>query len=88
MRNKYSSKGLHIQGFSMIVGIDLKSITSSYFVLDGRPILLDSPKRAMEVAFKSYFTLFSNFPAQSARQLIILKKALFDMNVHCPDSLK
>ena len=52
MRKTCCLQGATLQPFPMIVGLSLSSIISSYVVIYGRPILLESPLRAIEVDFK------------------------------------
>ena len=77
MRKTCSLQGTTLQPFPMIVGPSLSSITSSYVVIDGRPILLESPLRAVEVAFKVYHALDCSYPIQSQRMWVVLAAAVF-----------
>jgi len=67
-------KGLTLQPFPFIVGNDISSITSSYVYIDGETILLESPTRAVEIAFKFYHVLHCEYPTQSERVWIVLQK--------------
>lgn len=77
-----ASKGFSVQPFPVIVGDTLAEIHSSYIVIDGRPIQVEGPLRALEIAFKCYFALNCDYPIQSQRPWIVLQKTLF--NVHVP----
>ncbi|XP_036320475.1 uncharacterized protein LOC118734990 [Rhagoletis pomonella] len=77
VEEKYFSKGITVQGFPMVVGADLKTIESSYFVLDRTPFLLESPTRAVEVAFKAFHALYSPYSTVSCRSWLILQESLF-----------
>lgn len=72
-------KGLTLQRFLFVIGDNLSSVTSSYVYID--IILLESPTRAVEVAFKFYHALHCEYPAQSERVWIVLQKTLFDLNL-------
>lgn len=78
-----AQKGFSVQPFPLVVGMTLKDINSSYVVIDGRPILVESPLRALEVAFKCYFALHCEYPIQSQKQWTVLQKTLF--GVHVPN---
>ena len=67
MRMTCILRGATLQPFPMIVGPSLSSITSSYVVIDGRPILLESLLRAVEVAFKVYHASNCSYRIQSQR---------------------
>ncbi|XP_071572040.1 uncharacterized protein [Temnothorax nylanderi] len=77
MKKTVQTKGTELQLFPVIVGEDLKNITSSYVVLDDRPIRVESPVRAIEVAFKAYHALHCNYPVQSERLWVVIEKALY-----------
>lgn len=77
MKKTVESKGTELQLFPLIVGEDLKNITSSYVVLDDRPIRVESPLRAIEVSFKAYHALHCKYPVQSERLWIVIAKALY-----------
>ncbi|XP_071573010.1 uncharacterized protein [Temnothorax nylanderi] len=74
-------KGLALQPFPFVVEDDLSSVTSNYVYIDGEIILLESPTRAVEVAFKFYHALHCEYPAQSERVWIVLQKTLFNLNL-------
>ncbi|XP_033231150.1 uncharacterized protein LOC117182197 [Belonocnema kinseyi] len=76
-----TEKGFSVQPFPLVVGMTLKDINSSYVVIDGQPILVESPLRALEVAFKCYFALHCEYPIQSQRQWTVLQKTLFGVHV-------
>lgn len=61
MKRTIERKGTELQLFPVIVGEDLKNITSSYIVLDDRPIRVESSLRAIEVSFKAYHALHWNY---------------------------
>ena len=63
----------------MIVGLSLSSIISSYVVIYGRPILLEFPLRAVEVAFKIHFALDCSYLIQSQRMCVDLAAAVFNI---------
>lgn len=77
MKRTIERKGTELQLFSVIVGEDLKSITSSYVVLDDRPIRVESPLRTIEVSFKAYHALHCNYPIQSEHFWVVIEKILF-----------
>ena len=79
MRKTCFLQGANLQPFPMIVGPSLSSITSSYVVIYGRPILLESPLRAVEVAFKVYHALDCSYLIQSQRMWVVLAEAVFKM---------
>jgi len=80
MENSAFQKGTTLQLFPMIVGPTLATIHSSYVVINRRPILLESPLRAVEVAFKIFHALNCSYPIQSQRMWVVLSVALF--NIH------
>ena len=67
--------------FPLVVGTTIKDINSSYIVIGRRPILVETPLRALEVAFECYFALHCEYPIQSRRQWTVLQKTLFDLHV-------
>lgn len=72
----------------MVVGATLDSISSNYFVLEGVPILVESIRKAVAVAFYAYHAFYTSYPIQSARLRVVLEKALFRMeNVDDKQSL-
>ena len=71
------TRGLGIQPLPVIVGGDFKSITQSYVVVDRRPIIVESPLRAVEITFKFYHSLNCHYPQQSARLWILIAKVIF-----------
>ena len=76
-----AEKGFSVQPFPLVVGTTIKDIHSSYIVIDGRPTLVESPLRALEVSFKCYFALHCEYPIQGRRQWTVLQKTLFDVHV-------
>lgn len=80
MENSAFQRGTIIQPFPMVVSPTLASIHSSYVVINRRPILLESPLRSVEVAFKIFHALNCSYPIQSQRMWVVLSVALF--NVH------
>lgn len=77
MKKTVEKKGTELQLFPVIVGENLKNITSSYVILDDRPIRVESPLRAIEVSFKAYHALHCTYPIQSERLWIVIEKALY-----------
>ena len=68
-----------LQPFPMIIGLSLSSIISSYVVIYGRPILLESPLRAIKVDFKVHYALDCSYLIQSQRMWVVLAAAIFNI---------
>lgn len=79
MENSAYQRGTTVQPFPMVVGPTLTSIHSSYVVVNRRPILLESPLRAVEVAFKIFHALNCKYPIQSQRMWVVLSITLFNI---------
>lgn len=80
MENSAFQRGTTLQSFPLVVGSTLTSINSSYVVINRRPILLESPLRAIEVAFKIFHALNCSYSIQSQRMWVVLSVVLF--NIH------
>lgn len=79
MENTIFQRDTTLQPFPMVVGPTLTSIHSSYVVINRRPILLESPLRAVEVTFKIFHALNCSYPIQSQRMWVVLSAALFNI---------
>ena len=64
----------------MVIGQNINNITASYFVIDGVPLLLESTKKAVAVAFSAYHSFYTSYPTQSARLWVVLERALFRLD--------
>ena len=64
----------------MVIGQNINNITASYFVIDGVPLLLESTKKAVAVAFYAYHSFYTRYPTQSARLWVVLERALFGLD--------
>lgn len=80
MRNTAIQHGTTLQPFPLVVGPTLAKINSSYLVIDGTQILVESPLRALEITFKTYHALYCNYPIQSERLWVVLEKTLFKID--------
>ena len=80
MRKAASQRGTTIQPFPLVVGPSLTSKITSYLIIDGNPILLETPLRALEVTFKAYHSLYCKYPIQSERLWAVLAKTLFKID--------
>lgn len=87
IRERNRIKGIPVQPFPLVVGPTLNSIHSSYFVIDGVPLILETPLRALEVTFKSYHAFHSSYPLQSSRVWIVLQEALFGVEINTNEEL-
>jgi len=61
----------------MVVGSTLNTITGHYLVIDGRPLRVESTRKAVASAFYSYHALYTSYPVQSQRMWVVLERSLF-----------
>lgn len=70
-------KGLKIQSYIIVQGINSSSIDKAYVVIDEITYTFESVLRAVEICFKSYFVLNAVYPSEAEHIFQLLQFGLF-----------
>ncbi|GAB0098331.1 hypothetical protein DMENIID0001_140500 [Sergentomyia squamirostris] len=69
---------------AMLPGISLENVTANYIVIDDDiPILVESTKRTIEVAFYAYYAFYCGYPVPNQRPWVVIERVLFGVIDEC-----
>lgn len=67
------------QPLTVLVGETLQSITAAYVCINDLRYRFDSPLKAIDICFKSFFALNAKFPIESEQVWVFIQKYVFQI---------
>lgn len=64
----------------MIVGVDINCIRHSYVIINETYYEIETPFKAIDIAFKCMYALDSKYPAECAREWSFLQKGVYEIS--------
>lgn len=76
-KKKLERYGVSDQPLPIIIGESLSNITKCLVKFDSCEYQMETPLKAIDIAFKSYHSLHANYPAESEAMWLFLQKAVY-----------
>lgn len=78
-KEKYFKYGLNLGVQAVIVGTDLDCIKYSYIVINEIYYEVETPFKAIDIAFKAMHALDSKYPTECAREWLFLQQGVYEI---------
>lgn len=78
-KEKYVKYGLNLGVQAVIVGADIDSIEYSYVFINEICYEIETPFKAIDVAFKTMHALDSTYPTECVREWLFLQREVYDI---------
>lgn len=66
----------------MLVGPDINTITQTYVILNETYYTIETPFKAIDIAFKCMHALDIKYPVECAREWLFLQQAVYDISTN------
>lgn len=87
LREAYKKIGTTLQPLPIIVGLNLNEITASYVFINEIDYKVESPVRAIDVAFKSFHALHASYPSNGKGMWWLLQKCVYKIETQWDEQL-
>lgn len=79
-REKYAKYGLNLGVQAVIVGADINFIKQSYVIINETCYEVETPFKAIDIAFKYMYALDTKYPAECAREWLFLQRGVYEIS--------
>ncbi|XP_051168699.1 uncharacterized protein LOC127286345 [Leptopilina boulardi] len=84
-RKIYLEENINFQPYPVLCG-SLDKIHSSFVIINDVEYLIDTPLKAIDICFKAFFALNTNYPLESKGCWVFLQKFVFNIPIEREDS--
>lgn len=86
-RDKYAKFGFYLGVQAVIVGTDIDHIKNCYIVINDIYYEVETPFKAIDLAFKSMYALDSKYPAECNREWLLLQRGVYGISTPSDNSI-